>query len=164
MSSSRAPLQAISSSASSGGGATGTGTNPSSKEGGAGISVVLKKLLNKNPDLKAVYIHTYDGVELISEVKSRNEDVVSNSSTIGNFSSSVDQASRLKLGSCNYTLSWCNNGIVLHAPVESLVMSMHFDESANIGKQNDFISTLCSPIFLFLDSCIYMFICINVCV
>ncbi len=115
--------------------AGGSSSSSPSKEGGAGIVVLLKKLLIKNPDLKAVYIHTYDGVELVSEIKSRNEDVVSNSSTIGNFGSSVDQASRLKLGSCNYTLSWCNNGIVLHAPVESLVLSMHFEESANIGKR-----------------------------
>ena len=110
-----------------------SGSSAAATSNVAGVNVLLKKLMGKNPDTKAIYIHTYDGIEIISEIKSKDVDVVSNSSTIANFSSSVDQVSRLKLGQCNYTLSWCNNGIVLHAPIDSLVLSMHFEDSANIG-------------------------------
>ena len=53
-----------------------------------------------------------------------------------------DQSSRLGLGSAKYSITWVSNSILLQAWVESVVLSLVLEESANIGLVEEQLGTL----------------------
>mmetsp|Transcript_10119 Transcript_10119/g.9822 ORF Transcript_10119/g.9822 Transcript_10119/m.9822 type:complete len:123 (+) Transcript_10119:196-564(+) len=98
------------------------------------ISSVLKHYSNKL-DARTICLCSSEGSELMTETRSSSgsEDVEIITSLVSNFSSSVEQATRLSLGSSKYSLTWSLSSIIIQAKIGAVVVSVILDENANLG-------------------------------
>jgi len=117
-----------------------------------GLSGVLKRFLNLNPDARQVILSTTEGAELITEGRAlpgtaeREREKEFAQQNVANlapsFSTSVEQSSRLGLGVTKYATVWITNSLVLQTKVETLVVSIVMDENANLGLVEENVEEL----------------------
>lgn len=109
------------------------------------LSVVLKRYLSLIPDARQITISTSDGAELLSESRDSAqswEDGQTVSSLAPSFSTTVEQSSRLGLGSSLFTATWAANSIVLQTKLDTLIISILMDVNGNVGLAEEHIHSL----------------------
>lgn len=109
---------------------------------------VLKRYLTL-VDARQVTISTSEGAELMSETRGgvpSAEDSHTVMSLAPSFYTSMEQSTRLQLGAPKHSMTWAANSILLQTKVESLVVSILFEENANLGIAEEHLEELRSII------------------
>ena len=113
---------------------------------GDGVGGVLRRFLSLIPDARQITISTCEGAELMTETRNSSAPHPEDSHTVlslaPSFCASAEQSGRLNLGAPKHILTWVANSILMQIKVESLVVSILLDESANLGIAKEHIEEL----------------------
>lgn len=108
------------------------------------LNGVLKRFLI-HVDARQVTLSTSEGAEVMSETRNglqSAEDSHTIMSLAPSFYTSMEQSSRLNLGSPTHALTWAANSILMQTKIDSLIISILFEESANLGVAQEHLEEL----------------------
>mmetsp|Transcript_22922 Transcript_22922/g.38229 ORF Transcript_22922/g.38229 Transcript_22922/m.38229 type:complete len:139 (+) Transcript_22922:58-474(+) len=104
------------------------------------LEPLLKKVLEKVPDIKALVLSTYDGVELMTVYQDQagldtlKLDKQSIDCLVLSYATSLVQANKMGLGLPLHSLTWTERGTtIVHLKLEALVLTIIMDDGANLG-------------------------------
>lgn len=111
-----------------------------------GFGGVLKRFLSLIVDARQITLSTVEGAELMTETRGNTTPHPEDSHTVlsltPSFCASIEQSTRLQLGSPKHILTWVASGILMQLKVGSIVVSLLFDENANLGIAEEHVEDL----------------------
>ena len=114
--------------------------------GNQGLEGVLKRFLSLMVDARQITLSTVEGAELMTEARGNAAPHPEDSHTVlsltPSFCASIEQSNRLQLGAPKHILTWVASGILMQIKVGSIVVSLLFDESANLGIAEEHLEDL----------------------
>jgi Mitogen-activated protein kinase kinase 1 interacting len=127
----------------------------SQKNGIVGMGAILERFIAPFSDVRCIFLSTTEGGELMAEYRGKGPPILEDSqivsSLVPSFVVSIDQSSRLGLGPAKHSMTWVASSIVLQVWVESVVLSLVLEDTANIGLVEEQLGTLISVLRPFLS-------------